>query len=145
MTTRKKIASHIPLLRLTAVGLTAALALTGCASLENADSNTGGSSSSSPAEKETGKSNSAAGNDSVATGGEGFAGAREKTQSFGSDAAPGQFPRTVTHARGTTELKEKPQRVVVLESGELDSVLALGMKPVGMTTSKGQNLSLIHI
>ncbi|HAT1131221.1 ABC transporter substrate-binding protein [Corynebacterium striatum] len=137
---QKKIDPHTPLLRLTAVGLATALALTGCASLENTDSNTDTSTpSSSTAEKKTGKSNSAAGNDSVATGGEGFAGAREKTRSFGSDAAPGQFPRTVTHARGTTELKKKPQRVVVLESGELDSVLALGMKPVGMTTSKGQN------
>lgn len=137
---RKKIVPRTPLLRLTAVGLTAALALTGCASLENTNSNADASNSaSSQSEKKSGNSNSASGNDSVATGGEGFAGAGQKSQTFGSDAAPGQFPRTVTHARGTTELKEKPQRVVVLESGELDSVLALGMKPVGMTTSKGQN------
>lgn len=39
--------------------------------------------------------------------------------------------RTVTHARGTTELVGTPQRVVVLDTGELDATLALGVTPVG--------------
>ncbi|MDO5032763.1 ABC transporter substrate-binding protein [Corynebacterium sp.] len=130
--------------KIAALSLAAALTLSGCASLENTSSDTtgpgsGSASTSASQDKPQGKSNSAAGNDSVATGSEGFAQAGEKSKAFGSDAAPGQFPRTITHARGTTEIKQKPQRVVVLESGELDSVLALGMTPVGMATSKGKN------
>jgi len=39
--------------------------------------------------------------------------------------------RTVTHAMGTTEIVGTPQRVVVLDTGELDTVLALGVTPVG--------------
>lgn len=39
--------------------------------------------------------------------------------------------RTLEHAMGTTEVPANPQRVVVLDTGELDSVLALGVKPVG--------------
>ena len=64
MNIRKKIAPRTPLLRLTAVGLTAALALTGCASLENTNSNADASNpASSPSGKESGNSNSASGND----------------------------------------------------------------------------------
>jgi iron complex transport system substrate-binding protein len=50
---------------------------------------------------------------------------------FGTDAAPGVFPRTIRHATGTTELKTKPTRVLPLDSGELDTVVQLGLKPVG--------------
>jgi iron complex transport system substrate-binding protein len=39
--------------------------------------------------------------------------------------------RTVTHFRGTTEVPADPQRVVVLDLGELDSAIALGVTPVG--------------
>jgi iron complex transport system substrate-binding protein len=45
------------------------------------------------------------------------------------------FPRTVEHAMGTTELPERPERVVVLDTGELDSVLSLGVIPVGAVTT----------
>ena len=45
----------------------------------------------------------------------------------GADTAP----RTVQHAMGSTEITAKPKRVVVLDTGELDSVLALGVTPVG--------------
>lgn len=41
------------------------------------------------------------------------------------------FPRSVKHAMGTAEIKSKPQRVVVLDSGELDDVTLLGITPVG--------------
>ncbi|MDR2256089.1 MAG: iron-siderophore ABC transporter substrate-binding protein [Arthrobacter sp.] len=84
-------------------------------------------------------SNSAQGNTQVATGGERFSTADEETAKLGSDAQPGQFPRTVKHANGTTEIKAKPQRVVVLDTGELDDVLALGITPVGMVTTEGAN------
>lgn len=39
--------------------------------------------------------------------------------------------RNVTHAAGDSCVAEKPQRVVVLDTGELDGVLSLGIKPVG--------------
>lgn len=65
-------------------------------------------------------------------GGKAFATAAADTAKFGSDAAPGVFPRTVKHAFGETKLEVKPQRIVVLDGGELDSALALGVTPVGM-------------
>ncbi|RRO19432.1 iron-siderophore ABC transporter substrate-binding protein [Saccharopolyspora rhizosphaerae] len=43
--------------------------------------------------------------------------------------APSQS-RVVQHAKGQTNVPEKPQRVVVLDTGELDAVLALGVKPI---------------
>lgn len=56
----------------------------------------------------------------------------------GSGADPGDAPsgadtalRTVQHAMGSTEITGNPTRVVVLDTGELDSVLALGVTPVG--------------
>ncbi|WP_031072933.1 ABC transporter substrate-binding protein [Streptomyces sp. NRRL WC-3742] len=48
-----------------------------------------------------------------------------------SAAAAAGFPRTVKHAAGTAEIKAQPKRVVVLDSGELDDVTLLGIKPVG--------------
>lgn len=93
----------------------------------------------SPATEDSSGSGSAQGNDSVAVGGERFATADTETAKLGSDAAPGQFPRTLTHAQGTTEIAQKPERVVVLDTGELDDVLSLGLTPVGMVTTEGAN------
>ncbi|MGY1740647.1 MULTISPECIES: ABC transporter substrate-binding protein [unclassified Blastococcus] len=39
--------------------------------------------------------------------------------------------RQVEHALGTAEIEGTPERVVVLDTGELDAVLALGLTPVG--------------
>lgn len=39
--------------------------------------------------------------------------------------------RVVEHATGETEIRGTPERVVVLDTGELDSVMTLGVKPVG--------------
>ena len=47
----------------------------------------------------------------------------------GGDEVP---QRKITHAMGVTEVKANPERVVVLDTGELDTVAALGIKPVGM-------------
>lgn len=47
----------------------------------------------------------------------------------GGDEAP---HRKITHAMGVAEIKANPERVVVLDTGELDTVAALGIKPVGM-------------
>ncbi|RKT83014.1 iron complex transport system substrate-binding protein [Saccharopolyspora antimicrobica] len=46
-------------------------------------------------------------------------------------AAPESGARVITHAKGQTTITGTPQRVVVLDTGELDAVLALGIKPVG--------------
>ncbi|MDX6556923.1 MAG: iron-siderophore transport system substrate-binding protein [Miltoncostaeaceae bacterium] len=39
--------------------------------------------------------------------------------------------RSVVHAMGTTEVSAHPERAVVLDTGELDSAIALGVTPVG--------------
>lgn len=55
--------------------------------------------------------------------------------SGGSDAgssSAASYPRTVTHAFGTTELKAQPQRVATISWVNPDNVLALGVVPVGM-------------
>lgn len=74
------------------------------------------------------------GNTDVATGGKLFSTADSETAKLGSDAAPGAFPRTVTHALGETTLESKPQRVIVLDSGELDEVMSLGIIPIGIAS-----------
>lgn len=45
------------------------------------------------------------------------------------------FPRKVVHAMGTTEIPAEPKRVVVLDTGELDSTISLGLTPVGAVTT----------
>lgn len=104
-----------------AAAVAIALSLSACSAAENDESKGG------------------PGNESVSHSGERFGTADEETAKLGTDAEPGQFPRTIKHANGETEIKEKPERVVVLDMGELDSVLSLGIKPVGMVTSKGAN------
>ncbi|MER5179342.1 iron-siderophore ABC transporter substrate-binding protein [Streptomyces sp. NPDC002896] len=73
----------------------------------------------------------------VAQGGEDFADAAKKTAEMGTDAGPGEWPRTITHAMGETEIKSQPKRVVVLDVGELDNVVSLGIKPVGLAPTEG--------
>ncbi|MGO1182987.1 MAG: ABC transporter substrate-binding protein [Micrococcaceae bacterium] len=55
--------------------------------------------------------------------------AASETGSESGAAEAGQ--RSVEHARGTAEVPESPQRVVVLEPVELDTAVALGVTPVG--------------
>jgi iron complex transport system substrate-binding protein len=50
-----------------------------------------------------------------------------------STAAAGAFPVTVEHAFGTTKVTEAPKRVVTVGYTDDQSVLAFGIKPVGMT------------
>jgi iron complex transport system substrate-binding protein len=50
-------------------------------------------------------------------------------------AQPACDGRLIDHVMGTTCVPERPQRVVVLDTGELDSTLALGVTPVGAVTA----------
>ncbi|MEU9119359.1 iron-siderophore ABC transporter substrate-binding protein [Streptomyces sp. NPDC048506] len=84
-----------------------------------------------------GQSDGGAGSKSVAQGGKDFGKAAEETAKMGTDAKPGRFPRTIKHAMGSTPLKAAPKRVVVLDVGELDNVVSLGVKPVGYAPTEG--------
>ncbi|MEV6778931.1 ABC transporter substrate-binding protein [Streptomyces syringium] len=106
-----------------ALSVAAALSLAACGSSDGKDGEAG---------KDGGN-----GSKSVAQGGKDFGKAAEETAKMGTDAKPGQFPRTITHALGRTEIKEMPKRVVVLDVGELDNVVSLGIKPVGWAPSEG--------
>lgn len=63
------------------------------------------------------------------------------TSSSGTDAAGGEaaasqdgFPRTVEHVRGSTEIPQRPQRVVALDAGYVDSAVLLDVPLVGYAT-----------
>ena len=49
----------------------------------------------------------------------------------GEDGGASAQARTVEHAMGETEVRGTPERIVVLDTGELDSAMTLGVKPVG--------------
>ncbi|WP_203185876.1 ABC transporter substrate-binding protein [Streptomyces pratensis] len=110
-----------------AIGLAvaAALSLSAC----------GGGTAGGSAGGDTGGDKKAA----VATGGKDFAAAAKKTAEYGTDAEAGVFPRTVTHAMGSTVIEAAPERVVVLDVGEFDNVVSLGVKPVGYAPSEGDD------
>ncbi|MFF6791013.1 ABC transporter substrate-binding protein [Streptomyces filamentosus] len=107
-----------------AVALAAALSLAACG---------GGESNDASAKEDTAKKKD------VATGGKDFGDAAAKTAALGTDAEAGQFPRTLTHAMGKSEIKAAPKRVVVLDVGELDNVVSLGVQPVGYAPSEGDD------
>ncbi|GAB2622223.1 iron-siderophore ABC transporter substrate-binding protein [Streptomyces capparidis] len=113
-------------IRAVAVAVVATLSLTAC----------GGSDGdgASGAGKET---TAAKDSKSVAKGGKDFADAGRKTAAMGTDAAPGEWPRTVTHAMGRTVIEKQPKRVVVLDVGELDNVVSLNVEPVGVALTEG--------
>ncbi|MEV1200298.1 ABC transporter substrate-binding protein [Microbispora rosea] len=103
-----------------------ALSLVGCGASSGTGTGTG-----------SGKPAAEAAQKAVAKGGADFGTAAEKTAAMGTTAKPGEWPRTITHAMGTTEIKAQPTRVVVLDVGELDNVVSLGVKPVGFAPSEG--------
>lgn len=61
-------------------------------------------------------------------------GAAESGEAASATSAAGG-PRTVEHAMGTTEVPADAERVVVLDTGELDAVVSLGVVPVGAVTT----------
>lgn len=58
-------------------------------------------------------------------------GANGGDQDAGGATGAGKKTRMVKHAMGTAKITGRPDRVVVLDTGELDSAVALGVKPVG--------------
>ncbi|SNS40691.1 ABC transporter substrate-binding protein [Rhodococcoides kyotonense] len=52
----------------------------------------------------------------------------------------GVFPRTVGHFGGTTEITAEPKRIVVIATGQLDSILTLGVLPTGVAYGDGAAL-----
>ncbi|AWW41525.1 ABC transporter substrate-binding protein [Streptomyces cadmiisoli] len=108
-----------------ALALAAALSLTACGGSDDGPG-TSAEASAGAGDKQA-----------VAQGGDEFADAAEKTAAMGTDAKPGEWPRTIDHAMGTTEIKAEPKRVVVLDVGELDNVVSLGLKPVGLAPTEG--------
>ncbi|MFD7320989.1 ABC transporter substrate-binding protein [Streptomyces sp. NPDC059875] len=113
-------------------GTAAALALAAAVSLAACGSGDGAPGSTSEKKEDAAKKD-------VATGGKDFGDAAAKTAAMGTDAKAGQFPRTLTHALGTTEITSAPKRVVVLDVGELDNVVSLGIKPVGYAPAEGDD------
>ncbi|MFE7415006.1 ABC transporter substrate-binding protein [Streptomyces laurentii] len=111
-----------------ALGLAAALTLAGCGGGDDAASGGGAAKGAEGGKKKD-----------VAVGGKDFGDAAAKTAAMGTKAVPGQFPRTLTHALGSTEIPAAPKRVVVLDVGELDNVVSLGIKPVGYAPSEGDD------
>lgn len=53
-------------------------------------------------------------------------------EGLGTDAEPGAFPRTVVHAMGEATVEAAPQHIVCLDTGEMDTMVSLGLKPVGI-------------
>ncbi|SDU64767.1 iron-siderophore ABC transporter substrate-binding protein [Jiangella alkaliphila] len=50
-----------------------------------------------------------------------------------SDTATGEFPASVEHRYGSTELSEAPERVITLGFSDQDAVLAFGVAPIAVT------------
>jgi iron complex transport system substrate-binding protein len=62
------------------------------------------------------------------------------TDGMGSTAADGEFPRKVTHVRGSTTLDAEPTRIAVLSTGQLDDLLTLGVVPAVSTRAENAGL-----
>jgi iron complex transport system substrate-binding protein len=59
-------------------------------------------------------------------------GSEDSDQSDNTQAATGAFPVTVEHAFGSTKITQAPQRVVSVGYTDDQTILAFGIKPVGM-------------
>lgn len=75
----------------------------------------------------------------LALAGCGSESAGEPAGSGASAATAAAYPVTLTHKLGTAEIKAAPQRVVALSDADLDALLVLGVQPVGVSESAGEN------
>lgn len=72
--------------------------------------------------------------------GDGGTNAADGTAATGEpDAGSGEFPASVDHRYGTTELTEEPERVVTLGFSDQDAVLAFGVAPIAVTDWYGDH------
>ena len=58
----------------------------------------------------------------------------------GSTAADGVFPRVVVDEVGEVEIPAEPQRIAVIQTGQLDGALSLGVVPVGAARGLGTEI-----
>lgn len=63
----------------------------------------------------------------------GCSGGTDEADGPESSAADGAFPVTIEHRYGTTEITERPERVLTVGAIDHDTVLALGVTPVAVT------------
>lgn len=68
----------------------------------------------------------------------GLAGCGSSDPAADSSDSPAKT-RTVSTANGDVDVPASPKRVVVLDSGELDSAITLGVRPVGATHSASED------
>jgi iron complex transport system substrate-binding protein len=66
-------------------------------------------------------------------------GATDSSASAPTPGAAGAFPLTVEHSKGATEIPSAPQRVVTVGFSDQDPVLAMGVRPVGVTDWYGDH------
>ncbi|TDE12284.1 ABC transporter substrate-binding protein [Jiangella asiatica] len=59
----------------------------------------------------------------------------ETSTTDGAEAAAGDFPRTITHHKGETEIESQPERVVALDNSLVEAVVALERPLVGGISS----------
>lgn len=118
---------------------TLALSLVGCRSAANpADSTARSGSGAAPTVSVTGAAGAAgAPSGAAATARPGGPAPTGVPVGMGSPAADGVFPRTVTHFGGTTRIAEEPKRIVTIATGQLDSVLTLGVVPMATAAGAG--------
>jgi iron complex transport system substrate-binding protein len=72
-----------------------------------------------------------------------LAGCGDDTTPRASSAPAGAFPVTIEHKFGATTIESEPKRVVVVGLREQDSLLALGIVPVGTTEWYGEHAGAI--
>jgi iron complex transport system substrate-binding protein len=66
-------------------------------------------------------------------------GAADQAAPPAAPSAAGGFPLTVEHSKGATEIRSAPQRVVTVGFSDQDPVLAMGVRPVGVTDWYGDH------
>ncbi|WP_373209880.1 iron-siderophore ABC transporter substrate-binding protein [Allofournierella massiliensis] len=59
--------------------------------------------------------------------------------------AEGAYPITISHAYGETVIESKPENIVTLEWGNQDTVLALGVVPVGVSAANYGYITEHHL
>jgi iron complex transport system substrate-binding protein len=103
----------------------------------------GCSSSDGASSSESGKASSDSDRNLVAGASEGPSVAPSAVEAgMGAGSAKdGEFPRTVGHFEGKTEIKTEPKKIAVLSTGQLDDLLSLGIVPT--VTTRADNAGLV--